>query len=164
MCRPGNLPECAWAAFKSLALANAPPLPERNLHLLRSISVLVMSLAAAFFLLFTADGYAQIGQCRISPPRQAYKLTVDTVEWQMEIAAGQNCLMGIRNIGAAGAVIEHVKLSRSPKSGRVTVQGPAFYYYTTPGFRGADDFEIVVTGRIKGINGISIVRVSVTVN
>jgi hypothetical protein len=97
-------------------------------------------------------------ECIISGAR--YELSSDTVDWSMKIGSGQSCIRGLRfnNI-----VIDTVKVISSPRSGQVTLLGPAFSYGAKSDFQGEDSFNVVVSGTIHGSRGSSTIRIVVTV-
>jgi hypothetical protein len=95
-----------------------------------------------------------------------YLLTSDTVDWSIQVAAGQSCVHGLR---FGDVVIERVSLIASPKSGNIQLVGPGFRYTANPGFHGEDSFSIEVLARAKGlarangVRGTSTIRVVVSV-
>jgi hypothetical protein len=110
-------------------------------------------------LIFLSPSYGQPALCKFLS-REAYKLNSDIVVWEIEIAANQDCVRGVRT----GTVfINNLKVVTPPRSGQVTLQGPAFYYRTKPNFQGADSFEIIIAGRMNGIAGTSTVQVLVQI-
>ena len=74
---------------------------------------------------------AYAGECTIRGPR--YQLKSDTVEWQMTIRPGQNCVRGVR---FSNVVIDTIKIISAPQFGKVALLGSGFSYATKSDFQG----------------------------
>ena len=111
----------------------------------------------------TALSYPAIAQdpgtaCLLEGP--SYRLASDTVAWSMTIGVGRRCIRGLRS---AFATIQDVKLLAPPKTGEVTLAGPAFIYVGKADFRGEDSFTLGVKGSLDRIPGSSTINVQVNV-
>lgn len=96
------------------------------------------------------------GACLLHP--EPFKLQSDTVRWQVKINAGGECIQGLR---WSTIMIETIAITEQPKSGRVTLQGPSFRYFSNPDSKGPDGFKIAVTGTAMRIGGTSSIEVEV---
>jgi len=103
-----------------------------------------------------SSGSAGAGNC-LSHPDQ-FRLQGDTVYWSMVLAAGAECLQGLRG---RTMLIDNVSLVESPKAGIVTLQGPSFRYVAGPG-AGQDSFKLAIRGTSQRMQGMSIINVDVT--
>ena len=109
-----------------------------------------------FLLLGAPSAWAQA--CSVAVHR--YDLTSDSVQWSMQIGAGQSCIGGFR---VSNVSIDNVRLIAPPTSGEITLQGPGFRYRAKPNFQGQDSFSVIVSGLSKRIPGLSIIRVLISV-
>ena len=97
------------------------------------------------------------GNClsRVEP----FRLELDTVQWPMIIARGDECIQGLRG---ATMLVESVSVVEPPKTGRVVLQGPSFRYFAGPE-AGLDSFKLVIFGSSLRMNGTPTVSVEVRV-
>jgi hypothetical protein len=110
------------------------------------LAVLSLGIRAAF-----------AGECRISGAR--YQLQSDTVQWLMQIHAGQSCVRGVRFSNVA---FDKIKLISPPHYGQVTLLGSGFSYRAKSDFQGEDSFVIGVSGAIKKVSGTSTIHIVVS--
>ena len=110
------------------------------------LTVLSLSIRAAF-----------AGECRISGPR--YQLQSDTVQWLMQIHAGQSCVRGVR---FGKVAFNKINLISPPHDGQVTLLGSGFSYRAKSDFQGEDLFVIGVSGAIKKVSGTSTIHIVVS--
>jgi len=92
---------------------------------------------------------AAAGECRIS----------GTVQWLMQIHAGQSCVRGVRFRDVA---FDKINLISPPHYGQVTLLGSGFSCRAKSGFQGEDSFVIGLTGAIKRVSGTSTIRIVVS--
>jgi len=111
------------------------------------------ALALAFAALLSP---AQAG-CMVRP--QPYKLQSDTVHWSFTIAAGSQCIQGVRS---NAVILENLEVVDQPKNGRIALVGPGFRYSATTE-PGTDSFELSVTGTAVRLRGNSHIIVDVAV-
>jgi hypothetical protein len=96
--------------------------------------------------------------CALTGP--SYKLSADTVVWQMNIGAGKSCIRGVR---AALAQIDEIKLTRPPQHGEVRLEGPGFVFTTEDGFKGEDSFDLSITGTVDKVMGQSLIHLQISI-
>jgi len=118
---------------------------------IQSLSLLV----AALVLLQTAT-MAKAG-CVVRP--EQYQLQSDTVHWSISIAAGTQCIQGLRG---KTILLEGVSIVDQPKTGNLTLNGPSFHYFANAA-QGTDSFRLLLTGTSVRIHGYSYIAVDVTV-
>lgn len=126
--------------------------PKKVLFARRAYVVLL-----ALLLLF-GNKDAHANQCFTNGPR--YQLESDTVEWQMKIHGGDNCVRGVRFSYVWNATVSLVSL---PQSGQVTLIGTGFLYTAKSDFHGEDSFVVGVFGFKNKTSGFSTIRVVVSV-
>jgi hypothetical protein len=88
-----------------------------------------------------------------------FQLRSDTVDWNITIGAGRDCLQGLRK---SSMLLDSVKIIEPAKFGIVTISGPSFRYQA-PATTASDSFKIELTGEDRRYRGSSIVQVYVLV-
>jgi hypothetical protein len=101
------------------------------------------------------SGPLAAGECIRRP--EGFQLRSDTVNWEITIGVGSECLQGLRG---RTMLIDAVKIVEMPKAGKVTISGPSFRY-AAPLQATSDSFKLEVTGEDHRIRGASIIRVDV---
>lgn len=115
------------------------------------------SIAAMLMLLASASETKATPNClRDNKP---YKLAGDTMEWSMTIAAGADCIQGLR---WSTMQIYSVSVVEKPKSGELVMVGPGFRYFAKPDFSGTDKFTLVVVGKNRRDEGTSTIQITVS--
>ena len=102
---------------------------------------------------------AQAGNC-VQTGAIPFGLASDTVQWSVHLAAGTDCIQGLRY---GGMLVDTVEIISPPRGGRVTLQGPSFRYRPDSGFSGTDSFSIAISGTRRRMPGRSVIDVAVTV-
>jgi hypothetical protein len=95
--------------------------------------------------------------CLVRP--EQYRLQSDTVHWSISLAAGTQCLQGLRG---NTIVLEDVSIVDQPTTGNLTVVGPSFRYLANRA-QGTDSFRLMLTGTSLHVRGYSYVTVDVTI-
>ncbi|MGY4607011.1 hypothetical protein ACVW16_005423 [Bradyrhizobium sp. USDA 4474] len=115
------------------------------------------SIAAMLMLL------ASVSETKATPnclrDNKPYKLAGDTMEWSMTIAAGADCIQGLR---WSTMQIYSVSVVEKPKSGEIVMVGPGFRYFAKPDFSGTDKFTLVVVGKNRHDEGASTIQITVS--
>ena len=101
---------------------------------------------------------AKAGDCVPAGPYPT--LNSESVDWEIVIPSGRNCLHGLRT---GAMIVKSVAISAPAKFGEATVQGYGFSYEAPPNFKGEDSFAVTVVGTNRGIQGNSTIRVHVSV-
>lgn len=101
---------------------------------------------------------AYADDCLISGPR--YQLHSDSVEWQMTISSGHNCVRGVRFGNVANTTIN---LISPPQFGQLVLLSSGFSYTAKTDFEGDDYFVVGVSGAINRVSGTSTVRILVSI-
>src|ERR1700756_465833 len=98
-----------------------------------------LSLLLSAFVLAQATTMARAG-CLARP--ELYRLQSDSVHWSISLAAGTQCVQGLRG---KTILLEDVSILDQPKTGNLTIEGPSFRYVanTAPG---TDSFRLLLTG------------------
>lgn len=107
---------------------------------------------------FLTGSPARAWDCIVSGAQP--KLDGQTVDWKMEVAAGQRCLRGVRS---GAMLLDTVKIESPAKTGFATTQGYSFAYAAPARFKGEDSFTVAMSGTYRGTRGTSVIRVNVTV-
>jgi hypothetical protein len=123
---------------------------------MRSISTRVLPLTV--FALVLAQSVTIVKAGCLARPEQ-YRLQSDTVHWSMVIAAGTQCIQGLRG---KTILLENVSVVDQPKIGSLILDGPSFRYSANAG-RGTDSFRLLITGTSVRIRGSSFIEVEVAV-
>lgn len=87
-----------------------------------------------------------------------FALAGDTVSWTMSIAAGADCIQGLR---WSYMQIESVSVENGPKNGRIELVGPGFRYYANSDKPSPDSFTLVVLGKNRHDAGKSTLEITV---
>jgi hypothetical protein len=90
---------------------------------------------------------------------EPYRLVNETVSWSMSIAAGADCIQGLR---WSYMQIENVTLASQPKRGKVVIVGSGFRYYSNSEAQGVDRFTLVVSGKNRRDPGTTTVEIIVS--
>jgi len=98
------------------------------------------------------------GACLLHP--EGFRLQSDAVHWSMKINSGAECIQGLR---WSTIMIDNIFVSDPPKLGRLSLQGPSFRYFSSPGARGSDSFKLSIVGTSLRQKGVSSIEVDVTV-
>lgn len=99
---------------------------------------------------------AAANMCPVQGP--GYQLASDTIEWSMRVRAGQTCIRGVRG---AAVVLKGLEVVEPPRSGEVSVQGPAFTFKANPDASGEDSFSLRLSGSMNRLEGSSTIVVRV---
>jgi hypothetical protein len=114
-------------------------------------------ISSATVLLFAVPAFADSCLFSAAPP---FQLNSDAVEWTMQIASGRTCTRGLKH---GPTNITDVKLIAPPQAGKLDIKGPSFSYTAKPDFQGEDAFILQVSGTIVRMQGVSDVKVTVSV-
>jgi hypothetical protein len=87
-----------------------------------------------------------------------FALADDTVSWNMSIAAGADCIQGLR---WSYMQIESVSVSNGPHNGRIELVGPGFRYFANSEKQSGDSFTLVVSGKNRHDAGKSTLEITV---
>ena len=88
-----------------------------------------------------------------------FKMASDTIQYSMTIAAGADCIQGLR---FSTMQIYAVWVLEKPKSGKLEMVGPGFRYFAKSDFSGSDKFSLVVVGKNLREEGYSTVEITVS--
>ncbi|MGY3238665.1 hypothetical protein ACVMAJ_005555 [Bradyrhizobium sp. USDA 4448] len=106
---------------------------------------------------------ASVSETKATPnclrDNKPYKLAGDTMEWSMTIAAGADCIQGLR---WSTMQIYSVSVVEKPTSGKLIMVGPGFRYFAKPDFSGTDKFTLVVVGKNRHDEGTSTIQITVS--
>ena len=102
------------------------------------------------------SGPSVAGECIHRP--DGFQLRSDTVNWEITIGVGSECLQGLRG---RAMLIDAVRIVEMPKAGKVTISGPSFRYAAPPQAT-SDSFKLEVTGEDHRIRGASIIEIDIT--
>ncbi|MGY3499969.1 hypothetical protein [Bradyrhizobium sp. USDA 4471] len=106
---------------------------------------------------------ASVSETKATPnclrDNKPYKLAGDTMEWSMTIAAGADCIQGLR---WSTMQIYSVSVVEKPTSGELVMVGPGFRYFAKPDFSGTDKFTLVVVGKNRHDEGTSTIQITVS--
>jgi hypothetical protein len=97
------------------------------------------------------------GNCLLHP--EPFRLQSDTVHWSVKINSGAECIQGLR---WSTIMIDTISIVDQPKLGRLSVQGPAFRYFSNPDAQGTDSFKLSIAGTSLGLKGTSLIEVDVS--
>jgi hypothetical protein len=90
---------------------------------------------------------------------QRYQLQSDTVQWLMQIHAGQSCVRGVR---FGNVAFDKINLISPPHYGQVTLLGSGFSYRAKSDFQGEEFICYGVSGAIKKVSGTSTIHIVVS--
>ena len=88
-----------------------------------------------------------------------YKLSGDTIEWEMTIKPGADCIQGLR---WSYMQVFAVWVLNKPANGDLVIVGSGFRYFAKPGFDGPDKFSLVIIGKNRHDDGFSTVDITIS--
>jgi hypothetical protein len=112
-------------------------------------------MAAGFLAVTTVAANATPNCFRDNKP---YALAGDTVSWTASIAAGADCIQGLR---WSYMQIESVSVANGPHNGRIELVGPGFRYFANAENQSADSFTLVVSGKNRHDAGKSTIEITI---
>ena len=115
------------------------------------------SLNALLSLIFLGIHSTFANACVLNHPR--YRLTSDTVQWELQLSSGEKCVRGVRFNNVA---VDKLKIVSAPQIGHVTLEGTGFSYKATKNFHGSDFFSLIVSGTTNKVPGNSMIEVEVS--
>jgi hypothetical protein len=115
------------------------------------------AIAAALLPLLGGQG-ASAQTCFVNAPQ--YRLSGDTVSWEMTVSEDRSCIKGVR---FAKFQFDGLALISLPRFGKVELLGAGFRYSPKAEFRGKDSFSLRVDGVVDGKRGSSTIEVIVSI-
>jgi hypothetical protein len=91
--------------------------------------------------------------------KQPFTLSSDTMHWTMSIAAGDDCVQGLR---WSYMQIYEVTIVDAPTKGKLVMVGPGFRYIASEsGDQAPDRFTLLISGKNRRDPGTSILEIEV---
>jgi hypothetical protein len=91
--------------------------------------------------------------------KQPFALSSDTMHWTMSLAAGEDCIQGLR---WSYMQIYEVTVVNAPSKGKLAIVGPGFRYFASESDdRSPDKFTLLISGKNRHDVGKSTLEVEV---
>ena len=109
--------------------------------------------------ILVASGFQAYATPTCVKEKQPFALASDTMHWTMSLAAGEDCIQGLR---WSYMQIYEVTVVNAPSKGKLVIVGPGFRYVASEADdRGTDKFTLLISGKNRHDVGKSTLEVEV---
>lgn len=88
----------------------------------------------------------------------------DTVAASERLSSGDTCFHTLRNHPVAGNSFGQLAIAQRPSHGSLAIDGSAFQYRSSPGYRGSDSYAVKICMESPRGKGCSIVTFNADIN